>query len=210
MISTVTAATSAPVWDITSTGRLTIQGPDSVGGTIGWYVHNASGGPHTLKSIRANDASDYGVLIASNGNDVSWNDVSGNGTGVRVTGSSNKLKGGDVNSNKGNGVELAGNSNELSGATIEGNTGNGIVATGNTNLIKSNKTNLNGGDGIKSVGTGNKYSGNGSNTGGKENTGFEYSFVAAGTNQGSNRADGVNVPTAGKCPNFAAAGSFCE
>ena len=42
----ITAADSSlPVWNITSTGKLTIVGPDSVGGTIGWLV--AGNGGHT-------------------------------------------------------------------------------------------------------------------------------------------------------------------
>src|SRR5262249_57126685 len=93
----ITAADSTkPVWTITSTGKLTIVGPDSVGGTIGWFLANASGGPHTLKSVRANGASIWGIRIDSNGNTVSWNDVSGNGPpgGILVKGNSNKLSGG--------------------------------------------------------------------------------------------------------------------
>jgi hypothetical protein len=199
-----------PVWNITSTGKLTIVGPDSVGGTIGWRV--AGNGGHTLKSIRANGASQYGVLITSNGNSVSWNNVSGNGpgAGIRVEGGSNTLKGGTVGPNTGDGVQLVGTFNNLSGATVESNTINGILALGNSNQIKSNKASLNTADGFKNVGSTNNYSGNSSNTGGKENGGAEYNFVATGINGGSNRADGTGVPSAAKgCTSFNA-GQVCE
>ncbi len=217
-LASITAANNAlPVWNITSTGKLTIQGPDSVGGTIGWWIHNASGGPHTLKSVRANGASQDGILVASNGNSVTWNDASGNGSGaatdagVRATGNSNTLKGGDTGPNNGDGIQLAGNSNNLSGATADSNTANGIVASGNSNTIKGNRASLNTLDGYKNAaGTSNNYSGNSSNTGGKENGGAEYRFITAGVNGGSNRADGTNVPSAGKCPTFPAAGTVCE
>ena len=115
------AGSDHPVWNITSTGKLTIIGPDSVGGSIGWRV--AGNGGHNLKSIRANGASQYGVLITSNSNSVSWNDVSGNGNGtatrgIRVEGGTNTLKGGTVGPNNGDGVQLIGSSNNLSGSTI--------------------------------------------------------------------------------------------
>ncbi len=92
-------------------------GPDSVGGTIGWLIANASGGPHTLKSVRANGASIWGIRINSNGNNVSWNDVSGNGGpgGILVAGNSNILKGGTDGPNNGDGVKITGNSNSLRG-----------------------------------------------------------------------------------------------
>jgi hypothetical protein len=206
------------VFDITSTGKLTIVSLDSVGGTIGWRV--AGNGGHDLKSVRANGASQYGIQINSDSNNVSWNDVSGNGpgAGIQVNGKSNILKGGTVGPNTGDGVQLVGDSNSLSGATIESNTGSGVVVTGNSNQIKSNKANLNGttinDDGFKNAaGAGNNYSGNSSNTGGKENTGAEYSFVTAGVNGNGNRADGVNVPKTSvptKCPDFAQANTVCE
>jgi hypothetical protein len=204
----ITAANSGlPVWNITSTGKLTIVGPDSVGGNIGWWVQGNGG--HTLKSVRANGASQYGILVASNTNNVSWNDVSGNGpgAGVRVTGNSNILKGGTVGPNNGDGVQLVGNTNTLSGATVESNTGNGVVASGNTNSIKSNKANLNGLDGFNNAGPGtnNKYTGNSSNTGGKENGLAEYRFLTTGLDGGSNRSNGVGVPSAAQgCPTFIA------
>ena len=133
---------------------------------------------------------------------------------VRVTGSSNTLKGGDVGPNTGDGVQLVGNSNTLSGATVESNTINGILVLGSSNQIKGNRVNLNAADGLKNAaGAGNNYSGNSSNTGGKENVGAEYNFVTAGVNGGSNRADGVNVPKTSaptKCADFAQAGTVCD
>ena len=203
-LARITAANNAlPVWNITSTGKLTIQGPDSVGGTIGWLIANPSGGPHTLKSVRANGASIWGIRINSDKNSVSWNDVSGNGPpgGILVVGNSNILKGGTTGPNTGDGIKVTGDSNTVSGASADGNSGNGIVVSGNSNQIKSNKASLNTGDGFQNAGgTSNKYSGNSSNTGGKENVGAEYRFVTAGVNGGSNRADGTNVPSRGEVP----------
>jgi len=209
---------SLPVWEVSSTGKLTIVGPDSVGGTIGWLIDNPSGGPHTLKSVRANGASIWGIQINSDSNSVSWNDVSGNGGpgGILVAGSKNILKGGTTGPNNGDGIKITGNSNTVSGATVDSNVANGILLSGTagSNQIKSNSASLNGGDGFRNDGgSGNSFSGNGSNTGGKENVGAEYSFVAAGVNGGSNRADGINVPKLTiptKCPDFAQANTVCE
>jgi hypothetical protein len=161
------------VWNITATAKLTIVGPDAVGGTIGWLV--AGNGGHTLKSVRANGAKNNGILISSSSNSVGWNDVSGNGNnaatdaGIRVTGASNLLKGGTVGSNKGDGVQLASNSNELSGATIQSNTGNGVNVTGTSNTVKSNTLNLNTKNVILVAGSTNTLSSNSSDSG-KGNT----------------------------------------
>jgi uncharacterized repeat protein (TIGR01451 family) len=172
-VARVTGAAGSPVWNITSTGKLTISGADSVGGSIGWRV--AGNGGHNLKSIRANGATKYGVQIVSSSNSVSWNDVSGNGTaisdaGIRVEGSSNTLKGGTVGSNKGDGVQLIGNSNTLSGSNIVSNTGNGVLVTGSTNKVDSNgRINLNKLNGILVTGSSNTLSSNASESG-KGNT----------------------------------------
>jgi hypothetical protein len=151
-LARVTGAAGSPVWNITSTGKLTIIGPDSVGGSIGWSV--GGGGSHNLKSVRANGASLDGILVTSNGNSVSWNDVSSNGNGtataagIRVSGSSNILKGSTVATNNGDGVQLAGGSNNLSGATIRNNTGNGVLVSATLNTVSSNTVNQNGKNGI--------------------------------------------------------------
>ena len=155
----VTAANNGlPVWDITSTGQLTIVGPDSVGGTVGWLVESDN---QTLKSVRANGASQNGIRITSDSNSVSWNDVSGNGSGgatdggIQVTGGSNTLKGGTVGPNNGDGVRLEGNTNNLSGATIKSNTGNGVYVSGSFNTVKSNsRIDQNGKNGIWVTSTG--------------------------------------------------------
>ncbi len=209
----ITAANnSLPVWSVTSTGKLLIQGPDSVGGQTGWLV--GGNGGHTLKSVRANGASLAGIAILSNNNTVSWNDVSGNAAGIVVNGNSNTLKGGTVGPNTGDGVQLNGNNNSLSGATLDSNTGSGVVAFGSNNQVKSNKANSNGHDGFWNFGgAGNNYSGNSSNTGGKPNGLHQYEFTTAGVNGGSNRADGVNVPKTSaptKCADFAQAGTVCD
>lgn len=164
---------SLPVWSITSTGKLTIIGPDSVGGSIGWSVGGS--GSHNLKSVRANGASLDGILVTSNGNSVSWNDVSSNGNGtataagIRVTGSSNILKGSTVATNNGDGVQLAGGSNNLSGATIRNNTGNGVLVSATLNTVSSNTVNQNGKNGIMVTAATNTLSSNSSDSG-KGNT----------------------------------------
>lgn len=88
-VARVTAADGGlPVWNVTSTGKLTIVGSDAVGGTVGWLLATGS---HTLKSIRASGASQQGVVVLGNGNNVGWNSVNGNGAGIRVEGDSNVL-----------------------------------------------------------------------------------------------------------------------
>jgi len=212
------AADSTPVVDITSTGKLTIVSLDTVGGTIGWRV--AGNGGHSLKSVRASLASQYGILVVSNNNGVSWNSLIGNGfgiangAGIRVTGGSNDLRGGTISSNTGDGAQLAGNGNSFQGATVQNNSANGIAASGGTNLIKGNRINSNTADGVNISGAGNKLSGNQSNTGSDnsatDNGGFEYNLISAAVNLGSNKADTLTVPSAGKCPTFPAAGTQCE
>jgi parallel beta-helix repeat protein len=210
----VTAAIAAPVWDLTATKKLLIISPDAVGGTIGWRVFSNG---HELKSIRADGASDAGIKVLGSNNNISWNDADHNNLGVDVYGSKNTLKGGSVSFNTTFGVHFGGtaSTNTLSGATIESNGSHGVFVegTGTGNIIKSNKANSNKGDGFNNSATdtpSNNFSGNSSNTGGKENIGAEYRFVAAGINGGSNRADGVNVPSAAKgCTSFNA-GQVCE
>jgi hypothetical protein len=219
-LARITAAQdSEPVMNITSTGKLTIIGPDTHGGTIGWRV--GGNGGHTLKSIRADGATQYGVQVLSSSNGISWNSLNGNAVGLRVeTGSnSNTLSGGNVSSNTGDGVQIAGNNNTLQGAKIESNTGNGVVISGTGNTIKSNKANKNTLAGFQTAAsaTGSKFGSNASNetsqNGTKENGGPEYDFAAGSapvTNLGGNKADNVAIPTATKCPTLFSAGGTCE
>ena len=206
--------------DITSTGKLTIIGPDTHGGTIGWRV--GGNGGHALKSIRADGATQFGVQVLSSSNGIGWNSLNGNAVGLRVeTGSnSNALSGGNVSSNTaGDGVQIAGNNNSLQGAKIESNNGNGVLISGTGNTIKSNKANKNTLAGFKTTATA-KLSAFGSNAsnetsqgGTKENLGPEYDFAAGSapvTNLGSNKADNVAVPTATKCPTLFSLGGTCE
>ena len=78
-----------PVWNITSTGALTIIGPDSVGGSIGWRIGTSN---HTVKSVRSTGASQYGILVLGNNNSVTVNSVSSSAVGIRVTGNTNDLR----------------------------------------------------------------------------------------------------------------------
>src|SRR5262249_14672979 len=183
-----------PVWNITSSGKLTIVGPDAAGGSVGWRV---AGTGHTLKSIRSSGAGTR-VLIVRDGNNVSWNSLNGNGVGMRVEGSSNVLTGGSVLSNLGNGVELIGNSNTLQGATIQSNGGEGILVAGTGNIVQNNtRMDLNKGNGILVTGSSNTLTGNQAESG-KGNSGCGLK-VTGNTNQltsnrmYSNLLDGFSV-----------------
>ncbi len=261
----VTAADpNLPVWNITTTGILTIIGPDSVGGTVGWRIQTDG---HDIRGVRATGASLYGIQVIGDDNEVSFNEATGNGVGVRIEGDDNDVRGGTVSGSTGDGVQIAAGAtgNEFRTANVQQNGGNGIVVegSGNTvrdngrvdnntlngilvsgdgNLVKNNKTgsdvgkgntldgvlvtgvnntvqahkaNANGLAGIHvgAAATGTRLKGNHSNQtasgGNKENAGPEYRLDVNAINQGGNRADTVNIPSAGKCPTFPAAGD-CE
>jgi hypothetical protein len=220
----VTAADNgAPVWYVHSTGKLTIVGPDSSGGTIGWLI---SSNGNDIKAVRAYDAKQYGVQITGSSNGVSFNSVSGSPVGVLIGGNSNDVRSGTISGN-GTGVVIAGAGNTLSGSTVGPNTGDGVLLTGNNNTVKSvsatqngaagfratgtgtlfdsNKSYKNTGNGFTIAGSGTKLKGNASNTGNagssNENGGFEYAFGVAVTNQGSNKKDNANF-TAGAVGNY--------
>jgi hypothetical protein len=167
----ITAANNAlPVWTVSSTGKLTIIGPDSVGGTIGWNVTTSN---HELKSIRAYGASQYGVLILGNNVSVSLNEVGGedageaNGVGIRVEGSGADLgSSGDVHFNTGDGIQLAGTGAQLDGVEITDNGGNGVLVSGSNNTVENNsRINDNGLNGILITGDGNTIESNESESG---------------------------------------------
>ena len=152
----VTAAIAAPVWDITSTGKLLIIGPDSVGGTVGWRVNG--GGGHTIKALRASGASQYGVLVLSNNNSVSWNEIKTSPVGLRVEGDFNTLTGGTIQNNTGDGAQLAAsaNNNTFQVSNVQLNGGNGILVAGSTNTIKDGgRIDSNGLSGVYVTGSGN-------------------------------------------------------
>ncbi len=206
---------SKPVWDVKSTGKLTIIGPTTYGGTIGWLVESNG---NDLKSVRAYNASQLGVHIKSSSNGVSFNSVSGSPVGVQIDGNSNDVRSGTISGNS-TGVVIAGGSNSLSGATIGPNTKDGVVVNGPNNTVKGNSASGNGWDGFRVTGTGTmldsnkaykntgcgfavaasatgtKLKSNASNTGNSgssnENAGYEYKFGVAVTNQGSNKKDNV-------------------
>jgi hypothetical protein len=216
-LAKVTASNNGlPVWWVHSTGKLTIIGPDSVGGTVGWLVETPY---QTLKSVRAYNASQHGAWIKSSYNSVSFNSVSGSPVGVRIEGTKNDVRSGTISGN-GTGVEVAGTVNTLSGSTVGPNTGVGVLVSGNTNTIKGVSSLSNGADGFRVTGTGNlfdsnkayknagigfnacasatgtKLKNNASNTGNSlganENGSFEYKFAVAITNQGGNKKDNVS------------------
>ena len=210
------ADNSKPVWDLKSTGKLTIISPTTYGGTVGWLIETNG---NDIKSVRAYNASQYGVRIKGSSNGVSFNSVSGSPVGVQIDGNSNDVRSGTISGNT-TGVVIAGSSNSLSGATIGPNTRDGVDVNGSNNTVKGTTATENGGDGFQVTGTGTlfdsnkayKNTGNGftvaasatgtklksnaSNTGNSgssnENGGYEYKFGVAITNQGSNKKDNVN------------------
>ena len=169
----VTAADpSKPVWTISSTGKLTIVGPDAIGGTVGWLFLT---GNHEAKGLRASGASQFGIQVMSNNNSVAWNSANNNAVGVGVSGSFNTLRGGTVKGNTSDGVQISGNSNTLQGATVQNNLGVGINVSGTSNKLKNDKSNTTGLGGTK------------------ENGDAEYCFANNTTqDRGSNKKDNAN------------------
>lgn len=163
---------NSSVVEISSNNPVTIIGLDTVGGTIGWDVQSNK---NILRGVRASSASDAGIEVSGNLNDVSWNSVRDSGEGVVVTGDLNKLRGGTVENNAGAGVELSAtaNSNSLSGATIRNNGGDGVLVDGTGNKLKSNKASNNAGNEFD-VGPGNVDQGS------NKANGAACSFGAAG------------------------------
>ena len=225
-VAKVTAqSNSQPVWNITSTGALTIIGPDAVGGTVGWRL--ATNG-HTIKSVRSTGAAQYGILVLGNSNSVSINSVSGSPVGIRITGNTNDLRpGGTLSGNSGNGVEIGstatgntvriGNiqSNGSNGIQVDGsgntvtsngrvdnNTLNGILVNGSNNTITNNAAGSdsgkgNGAAGIKVGGGGNTLDSNKANA----NGGVGFDLLSAGNklknNQSNQSSDGGSKENSG-------------
>jgi parallel beta-helix repeat protein len=149
----ITAANTAlPAWDITTTGKLTIIGPDSVGGTIGWHIATSG---HDIRGIRASGASQIGVLAAGNSNAIAFNSISASPVGLRVQGQSNDVRGGTVSDN-GTGVEItaAAASNVFRTATVRNNV-TGIIVQGTGNIVRDNRVDVNTGTGIAVTGAAN-------------------------------------------------------
>ena len=93
--------------DITSTGTLTIVGPGTVGGTVGWRVGGSGG--HSLRSVRASGASQYGIELLSNGNTVEGASVQKSTRhGVLVSGSGNTISGSTAQSSGQSGFNVPG------------------------------------------------------------------------------------------------------
>ena len=207
-VGRVTAASNQlPVWTLSSSGKLTVIGADAQNGTIGWLI--AGGGGHDVRGVRSTGASQIGIDITSGNNLVSFNAVSGSPRGVRIEGQSNDVRGGTVSGITGNGVEITGNNNSFRTATVRQNSGAGIVVSGTGNTLDANRVNGNTGIGIhiNATATGTNLKSNLS--GSPENGGAEYQLDTNATDLGNNRADGILIPSAAKCPTFAAAGS-CE
>ena len=211
-VARVTAANNTlPVWTVSSSGKLTIIGPDAKNGTIGWLVTT---GGHDIRGVRASGASQAGIKITGDNNSLSFNSVSGSPVGVRIEGDGNDVRGGTVSGNTGNGVELGStaSTNSFRGAKVQTNSGAGIVVQGAGNTLDGNRVTGNTGHGIHVTATaaGTKLKGN--QSGSPENGGAEYRLDTAATDQGGNRADGISIPKVSipqKCPTFAAAG-VCE
>jgi len=175
---------SRPVFDITSTGNLTVVSPDSVNGSIGWRV--ATDGHH-LKSIRANDSFGPGVLVLGDSNEISWNEIAGNAIGIQVEGVGNDLRGGTVQLNTGDGVWFTATaaSNKLQGATVQLNGGNGVRVDGTLNLIKSNgRLNQNTLSGLAGAGSDNTIQSNAAD----DNSGSGFAISGSGNFFQDNKA----------------------
>ena len=176
----------AGLWDITANKKLLIIGPDSVAGTIGWYLET---GGHELKSIRSNGASVAGLRTKSgaNSNNISFNNVASGGIGIDLLSNSNTLKSGTIGPNTGSGVHIgAGNTgNSVSGMTIQKNGSNGVLVDGNSNTISSNKLNSNAPNGIKVTGNTNTIQSNQSDS----NTADGYNIAGTGNVVKDNKAN---------------------
>jgi hypothetical protein len=175
-VAQITAANNAlPVVDITTTGKVLIIGLDTVGGTIGWRIGTNG---HELRGVRAEGASQQGILVVGNNNSVSYNSLTDNGVGIRVQGGSNDIRGGTVENNMSDGAQLVGNTNTFRTANVQNNKGNGILVSGTGNTVRDNgRVNDNTLNGILVTGTGNTILNN-----------------AAGSDAGKgNGQDGINV-----------------
>ncbi len=210
----VTAAdNSLPVWKISSTGALTIIGPDAKNGSIGWLIE---GSGHDIKAVRATGASQVGIKITGSNNKVSFNSVSGSPVGVRIEGTGNDVRGGTVSGNAA-GVQLGttASGNSFGGATVRNNAGVGILVQGPGNTLNGNQVNGNTGvasHGIHVTATAPNTVLKSNKSGNPENGGAEYQLDVDAIDQGGNRADGIQIPKTTapeKCPLFAAAGT-CE
>jgi hypothetical protein len=176
------------------------SGNDLRGGTVetstGHGVHfSATAQANLLQGANIQLNRGHGIVIEGSGNTVRDNARvdSNRKNGVLVTGSNNLIKANVMGSDK-----------------SKGNGQNGVMVTGAFNKLDSNKASANLGDGFNiSGGTAanpNKLKGNQSNVGGsgqnKENQGAEYRLANTVTSLDGNKADGVSVPKAAKCPEF--------
>jgi parallel beta-helix repeat protein len=216
----ITAAIKTkPVWDITSTGKLTIVGPDAAGGTIGWLIES---GGNDIKSVRSTGGTTYGIKITGSNNSVSFNSVSGSPVGIRVEGNANDLRGGTVSGNTtgieigpnatgnafrtatvgpntGNGIVVYGPGNTVRDDTFTGNSLNGVLVSGSGNTIYNNSAYANKQDGFKATGANTVFDSDKAykNTG----AGFETSSTATGTkfvnDQSNNGSSGGSSENAG-------------
>jgi parallel beta-helix repeat protein len=164
------------------------------------------GSTNVLKGSTIGPNSGSGVHFgpAATGNSLSGATIQDNaGNGIWIEGSSNTISSNKLYRNL-NGIQVSGSSNTISSNTSESNTGagadgDGIKVSGKNNQFKDNKESKNRGDGFEVAlitSTGNKLtsnaSNNGSSGGSSENVGFEYRFVAAIVNGGSNKKDGAS------------------
>ncbi len=193
-LARITAADqSQPVVTITSLGVLTIVGPDTVGGTIGWDVVSSD---NELRGVRAKEASECGIKLEGDRNRVSWNSVDHNGVGICVAGDTSDLRGGTVELNNGDGVQFAATAgnNTLRGATVQKNGGNGISVAGSLNTIRDNsRVDNNSLNGILVTGANNSIKSNtAGSSSGKGNGGDGFQILGADNTLDGNTAN-VNV-----------------
>jgi SdrD B-like protein/parallel beta helix pectate lyase-like protein len=179
----VTAANDGlAVWYIgPSAGHLLIIGPTAHEGTIGWHIDDGANG-HELKGLRAHGASQYGILVEGDSNDVGFNSVDTSAVGIRIEvgADNNDVHGSTVEKNTGDGVQVAGNNNTFSDAKVGrdfGNGGDGVEVSGNGNTIEKVDADRNTLNGILVTGNGNTI----------------FDNAAASDNNRGNGQDGIKV-----------------
>jgi parallel beta-helix repeat protein len=190
-VGRLTASDSGqPVWNITSTGALTIIGTESVGGSIGWRIATSH---HAVTSVSATGASQYGILVLGDDNGIGVNAVSGSPVGIRVTGNNNDLlPGGSISGNAGNGVEVGSpaTGNRVRSANIQDNGGNGVQVDGSGNTVNAGHIDSNTLNGILVNGSGNTIKGNTAGTvKGKGNGQAGLKIVGGGNTLDNNTAN---------------------
>ena len=100
--------------------NLTIIGPETIGGSIGWCIDPGASG-HALKSVRALSATGCGLLDRGGNNEISFNLVQGSGVGVCIGAGLTDVRGGTVQSNGVGVIFDSATASSFMGARVQGN-----------------------------------------------------------------------------------------